>query len=609
MKYLYILSFYNQIKIAMCGINGFTFLDKDLIKKMMVFTKNRGPDANGIYFEKEITLSHDRLSIIDLNPRSNQPMKYKNFIISFNGEIYNYKKLRKELEINGNKFSTNSDTEVILHLFEKYKFDAFKKLSGIFAISIWDTTTKTLYLVRDTLGVKPLYYYQKKIGGNIFFSSSIKSLLLSVDNKEININALNYYTNFGRNDDNETSFKNIFKILPGELLIWKNNEIIKKKILNLNTKKTKFKNYDLKSIIEKSINSQLISDVPIALSLSGGVDSNIVYSTMRKKLEKFNVYSFYFKDYEKFNEDFNIAKENTNFYGNEFIPIEIGHKEFIENSEKVVDILEEPTANQCSILNYAMSKKINEKILMTGDGGDESFTGYDRYKSIHILNFLKNFNIFKKINVNSKNKNFNRLFLNNPKDTFLSFSEQNIYKNPELYYKNFQYIKKNQLYLNHSHETELKDSLNSVSLIDLDTIVPNEYLLRNDKIFMNEGIEVRVPLLDINIVKNFLNINEYRKFQYTFKSKALVKKIFKNEIHKLVRRKWGLQSPYAKWMKGPLQDFLKQILSEDYYSGSKQYLNFKNINTLISIHKEKYFNPDLLWSLVMFQIFLRNFKL
>ena len=129
----------------MCGINGFTFQDKVLIKKMMAFTKNRGPDANGIFYDNDLTMSHDRLAIIDLNSRANQPFKFKNYVISFNGEIYNYRELKKNLEQNGSKFTTNSDTEVILQLFEKYKLNAFQKLSGIFAISIWDTKEKKLY--------------------------------------------------------------------------------------------------------------------------------------------------------------------------------------------------------------------------------------------------------------------------------------------------------------------------------------------------------------------------------------------------------------------------------------------------------------------------------
>ena len=593
----------------MCGINGFNFSDHELIKKMMAFTKNRGPDANGIYSENEITLSHDRLSIIDLSSKANQPMNYKNYIISFNGEIYNYKNLKKELEQTGEKFRTNSDTEVILRLFDKFGVESFKKLSGIFAICIWDKLRKKIYLVRDTIGIKPIYYHYNKLKNKFIFSSSIKSVLLSLDSKEINQRAFIFYSNFGRNDDVETIFKGVFKLLPGELLIFENNGISKRKLLNIELKSDNLGNHQIKKIIEDSIESQLVSDVPLALSLSGGVDSNVVYSIMRKKLNNFNIYSFYFKDYEKFNEDFNVAKTNANFYKNSFIPIEIGHNEFSDNSEKIVDILEEPTGNQCSVLNYSMSKKINEKILITGDGGDETFTGYDRYRSIHLINFLRKFNFINFIDPKSKYKNLNRLFYKNAKDLYLSFSEQNIYKNLNFYYKNFRLLEKNDLFLNHTKDLKLNNSLNSISLIDLDLIVPNEYLLRNDKIFMNEGVEVRVPLLDLNIINNLLNINEFRKFQYSFKSKGLIKKIFKKDIHKLVGRKWGLQSPYAKWMKGPLQEFLKQVLNKDYYSNSKNYFNFDEINKLISLHKEKYHNPDLLWSLAMMQIFLRNFKL
>ena len=593
----------------MCGINGFNFSDKELIKKMMAFTKNRGPDANGIYSENEVTISHDRLSIIDLTSKANQPMNYKNYIISFNGEIYNYKNLKKELEDTGESFKTNSDTEVILRLFNKFGVESFKRLSGIFAVCIWDKLKKKIYLVRDTIGVKPIYYHFNKLKNKFIFSSSIKSVLLSLDSKEINEKAFRFYSNFGRNDDVETIFKGVFKLLPGELLIFENNEISKRKLLKIELRSSNLGNHQIKKIIEDSVESQLVSDVPIALSLSGGVDSNVVYSIMRKKLNNFNIYSFYFKDYEKFNEDFNVAKTNANFYKNNFIPIEIGHNEFSDNSEKIVDILEEPTGNQCSVLNYSMSKKINEKILLTGDGGDETFTGYDRYRSIHIINFLRKFNFINFINPKTKYKNLNRLFYKNAKDLYLSFSEQNIYKNLNFYYKNFKLLEKNDLFLNHTKDLKLNNSLNSISLIDLDLIVPNEYWLRNDKIFMNEGVEVRVPLLDLNIINNLLNINEFKKFQYSFKSKGLIKKIFKNDIHKLVRRKWGLQSPYAKWMKGPLQEFLKQVLSKDYYFNSKNYFNFDEINRLISLHKEKYHNPDLLWSLAMMQIFLRNFKL
>jgi asparagine synthase (glutamine-hydrolysing) len=592
----------------MCGINGFNFTDSELIKKMQLITKNRGPDDNGIFTNENITLGHNRLSILDLSKNGKQPMIYQNLIISYNGEIYNFKELREELKIKGYKFKSNTDTEVILYLFKEHNIEAFKKLSGIFAISIYDNEEKKLYLVRDTVGVKPLYYYYNQNKKKIFFSSSIRSLLLSIKKKEINLKALNFYYNFGRNDDSETIFKNIFKLLPGELLIFQNNEIFKKKYLNFNfTNEEPLKN-EIKTIVKENIEKQFISDVPVALSLSGGVDSNVIFSIMRKKIAA-NLYTFYFKDYDKFNEDYKVAKKNSDFYGYNLNLIEINYQDFINLSEEAIRILEEPIANQCSVLNLAMSKKIKEKVLFTGDGGDEIFTGYDRYKSIHIINTLQNFKIFKMLGLFFDNKNARRLKINNARDMFLSFSEQNIYKDIKKNFYNATLIHKESLELNHCKNLDLSNRLNNVAFIDLDTIIPNEYLLRMDKIFMNRGIEVRVPFLDKDIIEKCLFVNENKKFNYNFNSKGLLRNIFSNDVNSLVKKKWGLQSPLAKWMKGPLQKFLKEILSEGYYSGSKSYLNFSEISKLIIEHKKNYYNPELLWSLVNLQIFLRINKI
>tara|TARA_Y100000816_G_C25925229_1_gene482491 strand:- start:56 stop:637 length:582 start_codon:yes stop_codon:yes gene_type:complete len=182
-------------------------------------------------------------------------MSYKNLIISYNGEIYNFRSLREELKSFGYKFNTSSDTEVILHLFDRFNTEAFKKLSGIFSICIWDKINKKLYLVRDTLGVKPLYYYFDNKNKKFFFSSSIRSILISLNNKEINLKSLKYYKNFGRNDLSETIFKNIYKVMPGELITLSNNEMFKKKILNFDLKK-KYISDDEKYLIISERRSQ-----------------------------------------------------------------------------------------------------------------------------------------------------------------------------------------------------------------------------------------------------------------------------------------------------------------------------------------------------------------
>ena len=596
----------------MCGINGFNFQDQSLAIRMKKFTKSRGPDAEGEYKDDFFTILHDRLSILDLSSSANQPMIFENLVITYNGEIYNFKELKKELTNCGYKFKTNCDTEVILYLFHKYNIDAFKKLSGIFALAIWDKLNRKLYLVRDKVGVKPLFYHFNDLEKKFFFSSSIKSLLECASKKILNENVLYHYSNFGRNDCKETIFKNIFKLMPGELLIFdeRKKNFLLNKLLKFNLEENNYSNLNIKEIIKDTIDSQLISDVPIALSLSGGVDSNIVYSVMRERFEnKFNIYSFYFKDYEKFNGDFYTAKKNASFYKTPFFPIEISHVDFIENAEKAIEILEEPLANQCSILNYKMANSISEKILITGDGGDEIFTGYDSYRSIHMIHFIQKFNIFKNFNINFGPKNFKRFFMNDPKDMYISFSEQNIYKDLNKYFKNMKLYSKTDLSLNHCKYYKLQNRLNHICFLDLDTVIPNDFLLRNDKVFMSQGKEVRVPLLDINLINKFLMFNENKKFGNFFKSKNLLKKIFKDEIHSLVKTKWGLQSPYAKWLKGPLNTFAKEILSKDYYSNSEKYLNFDNIQKMLVKHQNEYYNPALIWSLINLQLFLRKFKL
>lgn len=596
----------------MCGINGFNFKDNSLAMRMRKFTKSRGPDADGIYIDNFFTLLHDRLSILDLSSFANQPMTFENLIISYNGEIYNFKDLKKELINDGYKFKTNSDTEVILYLFHKYNIHAFKKLSGIFALAIWDKLNRKLYLVRDKVGVKPLYYHFNSYEKKFHFSSSVKSLLECSKSKILNEDAVHHYSNFGRNDLKETIFKNIYKLAPGELLVFEeeNSKYSVKKFLKFNLQQNNYSNEDMKATIKQTIKSQLISDVPIALSLSGGVDSNVIYSAMREKFNNnFNIYSFYYKDYEKFNGDFYTAQKNAKFYKTPFFPIEISHLDFIDTAEKVIEILEEPLANQCSILNYKMANTIKEKILITGDGGDEIFTGYDSYKSIYIINLLQKLNLLKNFDINFGPKNFRRLFMNNPKDIYLSFSEQNIYKDLEKYYKNMKRYNKNDLKFNHCNDFELKNRLNHVCFLDIDSVIPNDFLLRNDKIFMSQGKEVRVPMLDVNLINKFLMMNESKKFANSFKSKNLLKKVFNKEIHSLVKGKWGLQSPYAKWLKGPLNTFAKEILSKEYYSNSDKYLNFENIQKMLIKHQKEYYNPALIWSLINLQLFFRKFKL
>ena len=591
----------------MCGINGFNFKNDELIFKMSSCTKSRGPDFTDYFKSENYSVSHNRLAIIDPEDRSNQPFKYKNLILSFNGEIYNFLELKQKLKSKGYDFLTNSDTEVIIKLFHEYKEESFKLLSGIFALSIYDLTSNKIYLIRDQIGVKPLYYYFNVKNNKFAYSSLIKPLLLVSNEKKLNTEAIKYYSNFNRNDLNETFYKNIFKVLPGELIIFENNKLNKKKFLSFNFDK-KFRKKEFKNDIKGYLSKQFISDVPVALSLSGGIDSNLIFNELlEKKKNQFKCYSVFFKGSEKYSKDFNYAKNLCKINDVKFQPVEVSFESFIDNFEKVVDIVEEPVANTNSISNLILSKKIDEKVLFSGDGGDEIFTGYDRYRSIFFLNLISKLNIFRNSSLTFKNKNLHRLLIKDSREMFLSFSEQNMSKNQDCVFKNYQKVSSKDLdkILNHSKSTFGNPRLANVMLHEIDTWLQNDILLRNDKIYANSGIEVRVPFLDKNVIEKYLMINEFHKYGFFFKYKNLLKKFFNKETKYSMKSKSGFNSPFASWLRVELFEFANEILDKNYYDSSG-ILDLEECKKLLKQHKDNYINPFLIWSLISLQVFLKK---
>ena len=592
----------------MCGINGFNFKDENLLREMSRVTHSRGPDNEGFYFNDKFSLSHNRLAIIDIDKRSNQPLKFKEFVISYNGEIYNYLDLREKLKKLGYNFTTKSDTEVIIKLFDRFGEESFKMLSGIFAFSIYDEKKDIVYLIRDPVGVKPLYFHFDGLSKKFYFSSLIKSLLKCNIKKQLNFFAINSYANFNRNDLRETFFKNIFKVLPGEMIKVKRDSYERKKVINLNPEKpvsTKNFKKDIKEIFSK----QFIADVPVALSLSGGIDSNLILSVMLKKLGKnFTAYSVNFKNSQKYSLDYEVAKSISKKFNIKFNSIETNFEDFKYRAEDIVDIVEEPTGNTNSIANLMLSENVNEKVLFSGDGGDEVFTGYNKYKSISILSKILKFNPLKNYKIKFNSKFLKRLFINNSRNLFLSFSEQNLFKSQKKIYKNFKFFNDHDLdqILNHSSD-HFNTNLSNIMYHDLDTWIVNDVLLRNDKIYSNKGIELRVPFLDKELINKYLMTSDFKKFGFRFRSKNLIINNFKKELQGTLKKKYGFNSPFAGWLRKELFDFANLVLSKDYYDSSN-IIDLSECKKLIYKHKNEYFDPYMIWNLISLQIFLRKYK-
>tara|TARA_B100000780_G_scaffold228850_1_gene168359 strand:- start:4480 stop:6264 length:1785 start_codon:yes stop_codon:yes gene_type:complete len=592
-----------------CGIDGFNFKDESLIKKMMAVTSSRGPDNQDYFASNEYTVGHNRLSIIDPDKRSNQPYYFKNFVLSFNGEIYNYLEIKKILISKGYSFKTNSDTEVIIKLFDLEGKNSFKKLSGIFSISIYDLTLKKFYLVRDIVGVKPLYYHFESDTKKFIFSSLINSILIYMKNKQLNHDAINSYSNFNRNDYRETFFKNIFKVLPGELIEISNGNYKRTKLLNFKFKTNKNEN-EINNDINKNFSNQFLSDVPVALSLSGGVDSNILFQELLKnKGTNFTNYSVTFKDSKNHQQDHDVAKKISRHYGVKFNSIEVSSQDFRDNAEKIIDITEEPTGNQNAISNLILSNNISEKVLFSGDGGDEVFTGYNRYKSIYILSLFIKSNLFKNIDFKTKNKNINRLSIKDSRNLYLSFGEQNLFRNAKNVYKDFKLINNSDLdqILNHSLNLNNHPNLSNVMFHDLDTWLPNDILVRNDKIYGNKGIEARVPFLDKQIIEDYLMIKDSKKYGLFFKSKNILLKNYKGLNKFILKKKIGFLSPFSGWLRKEIYEFGKEILSKQYYDSS-DIIDLDFSQKLLNKHREGYCDPYLIWNLISLQIFLKKYK-
>ena len=616
----------------MCGIYGFNFDDVGLAGKMGRVLEHRGPDGCARTADRGATLGHRRLSIIDLSKKGRQPMPNEegNVWVTYNGEIYNFIELREALEKRGHRFFSNTDTEVIVHAYEEWGENCVLHFNGMFAFCIYDSAKKKLFLARDPLGIKPLYYHFD--GKKFVFASEIKAILEDKSIKRsINKKALNQYISLRYNPEENTIFEGIKKLLPGHTLSFclKEKALQTKRYWDLSAKtENRSEAYYLKSLerlLLDAVKRQMISDVPLGVFLSGGIDSSLITSYMRKNSGEAKIKSFSvgFEEGEGVDERA-YARRASEITGTD-------HKEYIIPKDilkvlpEIVYSTDEPMADQALLPLHYLSKKasMDVKVVLTGDGGDELFLGYEQYshlerarktaivpgagfaakKAVDILP-LKFFDRLYKHSSEMDKKALGRIPLvfksirhNEAKayyDLISIFSE----KEREEVLKKESYEKIDYRQINKRYFTK-KSLLQNLNYFDTKRLLPESFLMKTDRMTMANSIEARVPLLDYRIAELAFRMPISMKTGKAPLKKLLLKDFPKSFVY---RKKQTFHVPINRW-------FAKQkSLVKEYDAAENKHFDKKTVKKIIEKTKKgNLYSTRQFFNLIVFDIWEKRF--
>ncbi len=643
----------------MCGICGIInyngkLIDEGLLKKMNDLLRHRGPDDEGYYVNVKkiplhppfikgdkrginVGLGMRRLSIIDLET-GHQPVhnEDKSIWIVFNGEIYNFLELKKNLQ-KKHKFYTKTDTEVILHLYEDFGVDCVRYLRGMFAFAIWDDNKKQLFIARDRIGQKPLYYTW--INGNFYFASEIKSFLSVPEfKKDINLKAIHYYLTYQYIPSPMTIWRNVFRLEPANyMVVDKGAKIRKERYWNIDfTKKTNLSFEEaktkLKDLLKESTKLRMIADVPLGVFLSGGHDSSIITGLMSElTTEPVKTFSIGFKE-DEFSElkYARIIAKRFNTRHHEFIV----EPDYIDVLEDVVWYYDQPYADSSALPSYYVAKMTSEhvKVALNGDAGDENFAGYLRYKALKVSQFtalpLKLIPqnlieyLMQKIPMNEsvdvkKNLRYLHRFLEPLKEPP---SRRHLiwhaYFTNKL--KNFIYSEKMKnemreddvyLYLENLFDgAPAATTLDRALYTDISAYLPENLMVKMDVACMANSLEARSPFLDHNLIEFTSTLPDNWKLK-GFRSKHILKETFKDYLPEEIisRGKQGFGVPLGKWFRGELKNYLKEVVLSS-KAIKRGYFNSANLKLLIDEHIEGRADYGYcLWALLMLELWHRVF--
>ncbi len=583
----------------MCGILGSNFLSSNF-SIALEHLNNRGPDFNYQINIDQKMFGHTRLCIIDLHKEANQPMIFDNLVLVFNGEIYNYKELIKEENL---ECKTDSDSEVLIRLYQKYEEKFLNKLNGMFSFCLYDIKKDKYFCARDRYGKKPFFYYFKD--NKFIFSSSLNSIIKIVQttpslNKVAVSKYMQYFVTFGE----DTFFKDINSLEASTYFTLENLELKKRKYYKINTYKSIKTEQEALTKIENtlidSIKYRLISDVEVGSLLSGGIDSSLIsalYSKISKK--QINTFSIGYKEYKNYCE-LDFAQITAKHINSIHHPIEIGKDDFIEYFEDTLSALEQPHGDSAAIPLNILTKKIKQKgikTVLSGEGSDELFLGYDNYAK-----FLRYYEFQKSLNQNQNEflDSIISALQNSTKESeYLRrvVKKQTLYKSFGEIYNDIQKRRLFKKVPTFKAENSKKDPVDWMSYIDLKIWLGEALLSKVDRISMRNSLEVRTPFLDKNLVDLLFSIDSSIKIGDT--NKYLLKKIASKYIPKTIinRTKKGFNSPFNEWIHSEYKDSILDTILK--VNKETDLFNEEYVKSIYSLAKDKKFKQHL-WSLFIF---------
>ena len=621
----------------MCGIGGYirhmgnhALNPEPLLDAMGQAIYHRGPDGGATWYDDHIGLVHRRLSIIDLSEAGTQPMVSHSgrYVMVFNGEIYNYRVLRAELEAQGEVFYSQTDSEVLLTLYEKKGEACLQDLNGMFAFAIWDRHTRQLFMARDRLGKKPLYYFQ--FGQDFAFGSEIKAMVpLPFLRREIRYDAVKDFFFYQYVPDPKTIYKDIHKLPPGHWMTWSEDKGIRLQRYwqlsfghQLGLSETQIAE-DLYNLIDDAVKIRMVSDVPLGAFLSGGIDSSLVVGMMSQHSDR-PVTTCAIGFDSKQHDEVQYARQVAELFGTDHHEFTV-NENIAESFEHITSYLDEPFADASYIPTYYVAKLARQKVTvaLAGDGGDENFAGYSKYVTDQIENRMRRLipgpvrtGVLPWLGAmagtlpSTLGRKSQSLLTTLATDPERSFYTTNSFFRPNLWERLVQGdLKKEtagydpaELTCKLYRECDAEDHLSKILYTDIHSYLPGDILTKVDRMTMANSLEARAPLLDYRVVELAASMPSRLKLKGQEKKHILKRsaaRLLPNDI--LYRKKMGFSVPMSQWLNGPLSNALESALLVNQDATTSSF-NSKAVKRLIDDHKSGHKqHTQELWALLAYQ--------